>query len=193
VCGCGILAFSVGFHSGASPPVTSGECRRSRRARLGHSAWSGWSPSVYVRSATASPCFAAAISPCRRAASVRLAPGTRLGAFEIVAGLGAGGMGEVYRARDGKLDRDVAIKVLPQSVAADPDTLARLEREAAAGLGVDAPAGGAADPSRQGTPPTDAPRLAGEPYSRQSGRSTIAAMAGQRALVRSGRHITNRR
>jgi TolB-like protein len=61
-----------------------------------------------------------------------LTPGTRLGAFEIIAPLGAGGMGEVYRARDRKLDRDVAIKVLPQSVAADPDTLARFEREAKA-------------------------------------------------------------
>jgi serine/threonine protein kinase len=59
-----------------------------------------------------------------------LAPGTRLGTFEIIAALGAGGMGEVYRARDTKLDRDVALKVLPQSIAADPDTLARFEREA---------------------------------------------------------------
>ena len=61
-----------------------------------------------------------------------LPAGTRLGPYEIVAPLGAGGMGEVYRARDKKLDRDVAIKVLPQSVAADPDTLARFEREAKA-------------------------------------------------------------
>ena len=61
-----------------------------------------------------------------------LAAGTRLGLYEIVSPLGAGGMGEVYRARDKKLDRDVAIKVLPQSVAADPDTLARFEREAKA-------------------------------------------------------------
>src|SRR6476620_8765013 len=61
-----------------------------------------------------------------------LSPGTRLGPYEILAPLGAGGMGEVYRARDRKLDRDVAIKVLPQSVAADPDTLARFEREAKA-------------------------------------------------------------
>jgi len=61
-----------------------------------------------------------------------LAPGVRLGPYEILAPLGAGGMGEVYRARDKKLDRDVAIKVLPQSVAADPDTLARFEREAKA-------------------------------------------------------------
>ena len=59
-----------------------------------------------------------------------LAAGTRLGSYEIVAPLGAGGMGEVYRARDSKLKRDVAVKVLPQSLAADPDALARFEREA---------------------------------------------------------------
>src|ERR1700687_967530 len=57
------------------------------------------------------------------------AVGARLGPYEILAPLGAGGMGEVYRARDKKLDRDVAIKVLPDSVAADPETLARFERE----------------------------------------------------------------
>ncbi len=61
-----------------------------------------------------------------------LVAGTRLGPYEILAPLGAGGMGEVYRARDRKLDRDVAVKVLPESVAADPDTLARFEREAKA-------------------------------------------------------------
>src|SRR6202158_4764799 len=61
-----------------------------------------------------------------------LSPGTRLGAYEILSPLGAGGMGEVYRARDRKLDRYVAVKVLPQSVASDPDTLARFEREAKA-------------------------------------------------------------
>ena len=56
--------------------------------------------------------------------------GTRLGPYEIVAPLGAGGMGEVYRARDTKLGRDVAIKVLPAAFAADADRLARFEREA---------------------------------------------------------------
>jgi serine/threonine-protein kinase len=56
--------------------------------------------------------------------------GTRIGAFEILAPLGAGGMGEVYRARDTKLDREVAIKVLPEAVAHDPERLARFEREA---------------------------------------------------------------
>ncbi len=61
-----------------------------------------------------------------------LAAGTRLGAYEIVAPLGAGGMGEVYRARDSKLGRDVAIKVLPESLNANPESLARFEREAKA-------------------------------------------------------------
>ena len=61
-----------------------------------------------------------------------LLAGARLGAYEILSPLGAGGMGEVYRARDAKLDRDVAIKVLPQSVAADLDALGRFEREAKA-------------------------------------------------------------
>ena len=61
-----------------------------------------------------------------------LAAGKRLGPYEILAPLGAGGMGEVYRARDRKLDRDVAVKVLPQTVAADADSMARFEREAKA-------------------------------------------------------------
>jgi hypothetical protein len=56
--------------------------------------------------------------------------GTRLGPYEILAPIGAGGMGEVYRARDTKLDRDVAIKVIPPALAQDPERLARFEREA---------------------------------------------------------------
>src|SRR5579871_3899129 len=56
--------------------------------------------------------------------------GRRFGAYEIVARLGAGGMGEVYRARDTRLGRDVAIKVLPASFSADRERLARFEREA---------------------------------------------------------------
>ncbi len=59
-----------------------------------------------------------------------LATGTRLGPYEILAPLGAGGMGEVYRARDTKLNRDVALKILPQAFASDPDRLARFTREA---------------------------------------------------------------
>src|SRR5688500_5115483 len=61
-----------------------------------------------------------------------LIPGTRLHAYEITAPIGAGGMGEVYRAHDARLGRDVAIKVLPASVSADPPSLARFEREARA-------------------------------------------------------------
>ncbi|HEY7573604.1 MAG TPA: serine/threonine-protein kinase, partial [Thermoanaerobaculia bacterium] len=59
-----------------------------------------------------------------------LSTGTRLGPYEILAPLGAGGMGEVYRARDERLRRDVAIKVLPEAVARDPERLARFQREA---------------------------------------------------------------
>ncbi|HXM79717.1 MAG TPA: protein kinase, partial [Thermoanaerobaculia bacterium] len=61
-----------------------------------------------------------------------LSPGSRLGPYEIVAPIGAGGMGEVYRARDPRLGREVAIKVLPESLANDPVALARFEREALA-------------------------------------------------------------
>jgi Tol biopolymer transport system component len=61
---------------------------------------------------------------------VTLAPGTRLGAYEVLALIGAGGMGEVYRARDTKLNREVAIKVLPGAFNRDPDRLARFKREA---------------------------------------------------------------
>ena len=61
-----------------------------------------------------------------------LAVGTALGPYEIAAPIGAGGMGEVYRARDTRLHRDVAVKVLPPSVAADPDRLRRFAQEARA-------------------------------------------------------------
>jgi hypothetical protein len=59
-----------------------------------------------------------------------LAAGTRLGAYEIVGAIGAGGMGEVYRATDTNLGRQVAIKVLPEAFAQDPERVARFEREA---------------------------------------------------------------
>jgi serine/threonine protein kinase len=61
---------------------------------------------------------------------VSLASGARLGVYEIVVQIGEGGMGEVYRARDTKLDRDVAIKILPEAFARDADRLARFQREA---------------------------------------------------------------
>jgi WD40 repeat protein len=61
-----------------------------------------------------------------------VAAGTRFGPYEVLSPLGSGGMGEVYRARDHKLDRDVALKVLPADLSAHPETLARFEREAKA-------------------------------------------------------------
>ena len=59
-----------------------------------------------------------------------LTPGTRLGVYEVTAHIGEGGMGQVYRARDTKLNRDVALKILPDTLASDPDRLARFTREA---------------------------------------------------------------
>ena len=63
-------------------------------------------------------------------AVMTLQPGVRLGPYEVVSAIGAGGMGEVYRARDRKLHRDVAVKVLPNGFAQDAQRLARFEREA---------------------------------------------------------------
>ncbi|MDX1644974.1 MAG: protein kinase, partial [Thermoanaerobaculia bacterium] len=63
---------------------------------------------------------------------MRFASGDRLGRFEILAPVGAGGMGEVYKARDPELDRVVAIKVLPSDLAEDPERVQRFEREARA-------------------------------------------------------------
>ena len=63
---------------------------------------------------------------------MRLSTGIRLGPYEIVGALGSGGMGEVYRARDSRLGRDVALKVLPTSVATNSDRLRRFEQEARA-------------------------------------------------------------
>ena len=64
--------------------------------------------------------------------STALAPGTRLGPYEIISPLGAGGMGEVYRAKDTRLDRIVAIKVLPSHLSSNSDLRQRFEREARA-------------------------------------------------------------
>ena len=59
-----------------------------------------------------------------------IAPGTRFGPYEIISAAGAGGMGEVYRAKDTRLDRIVAVKVLPSSLASHPEMRQRFEREA---------------------------------------------------------------
>ena len=61
---------------------------------------------------------------------MQLEPGTTLGHYEVVSSLGAGGMGEVYRAKDLELEREVAIKVLPEGFSDEPERMARFEREA---------------------------------------------------------------
>jgi len=68
-----------------------------------------------------------------------LTAGTRLGPYEITSAIGAGGMGEVYKARDTRLDRIVAIKVLPAAAAADPEHRRRFEQEARAASALDHP------------------------------------------------------
>jgi eukaryotic-like serine/threonine-protein kinase len=68
-----------------------------------------------------------------------LAPATRLGPYEIVSPLGAGGMGEVWRAHDSRLGREVAVKVLPADVATDPERLRRFEQEAKAASAIHHP------------------------------------------------------
>ena len=68
-----------------------------------------------------------------------LSPGTRLGPYEILSPLGAGGMGEVYRAKDHKLGRQVAVKVLPEELSSEPERLQRFEREARAASSLNRP------------------------------------------------------
>ena len=76
------------------------------------------------------PIAGSPIASLAERARVALLPGARIGPYEVLAPLGVGGMGEVYRARDTKLERDVALKVLPDTFALDPDRLARFKREA---------------------------------------------------------------
>jgi len=70
---------------------------------------------------------------------MNLAPGSKIGAFEIISTLGAGGMGEVYRGRDTRLNRDVAIKILPPEFSSNQDRLRRFEQEARAASALNHP------------------------------------------------------
>src|SRR5262249_35912275 len=112
-----------------APPAGSGRCppgrtRRDRRRRQG------------VR-LLVSPHPVRALP--RHGIELSLSTGSRLGPYEIVAPLGAGGMGEVYRARDPKLGREIAIKVLPASVAEDQGRRQRFEQEARAASSLNHP------------------------------------------------------
>ena len=80
----------------------------------------------------------AAMSP-RRGPPLSLQPGTRLGPYEVVAPIAAGGMGEVYRARDTRLHRAVAIKILPPIMATAPERIERFAREARAAAAINHP------------------------------------------------------
>src|SRR5262245_28737771 len=86
-----------------------------------------------------SPRFTSPRGCARAPPSMMLAAGSRLGPYEILAPLGAGGMGEVYRARDPRLGREVAVKVLPAAMSSDPDRLRRFEQEARAASALNHP------------------------------------------------------
>src|ERR1019366_4411846 len=100
--GC-VIACAGGFGKFFEPGPTPSQLAAPR---IGSSLWSGYN-----------------------AQAMGLKPGTKLGPYEIQSPLGAGGMGEVYRARDTRLERDVAVKVLPANLSADPSLRQRLERE----------------------------------------------------------------
>ena len=127
-----------------------------------------------------------------------LIPGTRLGAYEITGTLGAGGMGEVYRAIDTNLKRAVAIKVLPESVATDRERLARFQREAevlaslnhpniAAIYGLERSAGTTALVMELVEGPTLADRIAQGPIPVEEALAIATDRRGPRSRARAGR------
>src|SRR5580765_2007230 len=87
-----------------------------------------WGGRARLRSRHVQPTRATARS--RRSQGDAMQVGRKLGAYEVIAKIGEGGMGEVYHAHDATLNRDVALKILPESFALDPDRLARFKREA---------------------------------------------------------------
>ena len=112
-----------------------------------------------------------------------VSPGSRLGPYEIFASLGAGGMGEVYRAQDTRLSREVAIKVLPQEVSADPTRLKRFEKEAWSHRRSIPPTSSRSTTSER---PTPSPRLPWKgSRARRYGTSSWAARFRSRCFFRS--------
>ena len=109
-----------------------------------------------------------------------LRAGARLGPYEIVAPIGAGGMGEVYRARDTRLGRDVAIKVLPTAMSADPERLRRFELEAKSAASLNHPGILAVFDlgTESGAPYIVSELLEGETLRTRLGRASSAGTAG---------------
>ncbi len=121
---------------------------------------------------------------CRRDPPLSLTPGTRLGPYEVVSAIGEGGMGEVFRARDTKLNRNVAIKVLPAAFAQDHERVARFKREAQT-------LREACDTAtrflpRPGTSPSVGPWTAGPPSMKPSRRAKPSAWSSTRAWPANG-------
>ena len=104
---------------------SGGRCGREESRRSGR--WAALGRHYAVKQDLTS---SAVHSRAHTQVNLALTPGTRLGVYEVIAGIGVGGMGEVFRARDTKLDRDVALKVLPDSFSSDPGRLARFTRVA---------------------------------------------------------------
>ncbi len=104
-----------------------------------------------------------------------LTPGTRLGPYEVTALIGAGGMGRVYRARDTHLDRDVALKVLPDAFTSDPERLARLLREAKVLAALNHPHIAQIYGLEHAVPPTGQAGGAGAGHGVRRGRRPVAA------------------
>ena len=132
-------SFGYGYQWWVMPGKGAGLPRRLRRMGLrgtvpdrgpGPRAHRGLHRLEHLREGIARPRLGALPGPRGREEGMTLAAGTRLGPYEILAPLGAGGMGEVYRARDTRLEREVAIKAHARALARDPERLARFEREA---------------------------------------------------------------
>ena len=119
--GLGLLGISVGY---PRLRARTGLFKKSRTCANGTLSWSVRRKSVNPTASLRSNRAALPSDPYNPR-QLALTLGTRLGPYEILSALGAGGMGEVYRARDTKLNRDVAIKILPDAFAHDPDRLAR--------------------------------------------------------------------